>query len=181
MTRADTTEVAEQFASSAGPTDQDRRLTHGVTVAAAGIGPIGIAARVLVGLTLIGLALFWRDPASDDAVLGLVVFPSIVIALVAIRARRSPAPVRAIGPVGHLLNAVVFVPMFFIPATAGAAFIFYGVSMLVAATGRTGGCEVTAISNTLLDRDDQVGCAVFAPVDIAEARLGRRAPTGEPS
>lgn len=45
--------------------------------------------------------------------------------------------------------------------------------MLVAAFRRSGGCEVTAISNALLGRDDQVGCALFAPVDLAEAQVRR--------
>ncbi|MGH2989615.1 MAG: hypothetical protein ACRDMA_07090 [Solirubrobacterales bacterium] len=143
------------------------------------IGPLGVAARVVVGLALIGLALFWRDPSWWDAGLGLIVFPAFVFALVALRARRSPAPLRAVGPSGHLLNAVVFVPLFLFPATAGAAFLFYGSSMLVAATRRSGGCEITAISNTLLDRDDQVGCMLFAPVDIAEDRLRRSTATSE--
>jgi hypothetical protein len=45
--------------------------------------------------------------------------------------------------------------------------------MLVAAARRGGGCEVTAISNALLQRDDQLGCPLFAPLDVAEARLKR--------
>ena len=45
--------------------------------------------------------------------------------------------------------------------------------MLVAAVRRSGGCELTAISNAVLDRDDQVGCVLFAPIDLTEARLRR--------
>jgi hypothetical protein len=137
------------------------------------IGPAGISARLAVGLGLIALALFWRDPAWSDVLLGLIVLPVIVVALTAWRARRSPALLRATGPIGHLFNAAVFVPLFLLPATAGAAFLFYGSSMLVAARRRGGGCEVTAISNTVLGRDDQVGCMIFAPIDIAEAQLRR--------
>jgi hypothetical protein len=136
------------------------------------IGPIGIGVRLLVGALLIALALFWRDPSWRDAVLGLVLMPAIVLAALAVRARFAPAPLDATGPLGHLLNAAVFVPLFFIPATAGAAFLFYGASMLVAAARRSGGCEVTAISNLLLRRRDEVGCMLFAPVDIAESRSG---------
>ncbi len=33
------------------------------------------------------------------------------------------------------------------------------------------GCEVTAISNSILGRDDQVGCLVLSPVDDLERRL----------
>jgi len=34
-----------------------------------------------------------------------------------------------------------------------------------------GGCEVLAVSNWLLGRDDQVGCLIFSPLDALEARL----------
>ena len=139
------------------------------------IGPIGVVSRLVVGLLFIGLALFWRDPSWIDAALA-VALAAVVLGVAALRSRRGLAPLPATGPVGHLLNGVVFIPPFVLPATAGAAFLFYGASMLVAATRRAGGCEVTAISNTLLDRDDQVGCMLFAPVDIAEARL-RRSPS----
>jgi hypothetical protein len=150
---------------------------HRLTGAPAALGPVGITARVLGGLLLIGLALFWWDPTWGDAVFGLIVLPAVVVGLLALRARRSPAPLRATGPLGHLLNALMFVPLLVLPATAGGAALFYGASMIVAATRRGGGCEVTAISNTLLERDDEVGCMIFAPVDIIEARLRRAAST----
>jgi hypothetical protein len=63
--------------------------------------------------------------------------------------------------------------LFVIPATVGAALLFYGASMIVAALRRAGGCEVTALSNALLHRDDQVGCVLFAPIDLAEQRARR--------
>jgi hypothetical protein len=134
------------------------------------IGPIGVFARIAVGITLISLALFWRDPSWTDALIGLVVMPHVVIAGLALRARHVRKSLRATGPLAHVANAAVFVPLFAHPATAGGAFLFYGGSMLVAAARRTGGCEVTAISNAALDRDDQVGCVLFAPIDFAEAR-----------
>ena len=43
--------------------------------------------------------------------------------------------------------------------------------MLVAAAYGYAGCEVLAVSNWLLRRDDQIGCAVFWPVDTMEARV----------
>jgi hypothetical protein len=142
------------------------------------IGPLGVASRLVVGVLLIGLAVFWRDPSWTDLALALAL-AAIFVCAGALLAQAGSAPVRATGPVGHLLNAAVFVPLFIIPATAGAAFLFYGASMLVAATRRSGGCEVTAISNAVLDRDDQVGCMIFAPVDIVEARLRRRPSASE--
>jgi hypothetical protein len=138
------------------------------------IGPVGRIARLAVGLGLIGLALFWNEAGWRDALLGLAVLPAIVVALAALRTRWSPRPLRATGPFGHGLNAAVFIPLFLVPATVGAAFLFYGASMIAAAVLRAGGCEVTALSNALLRRDDQVGCVLFAPIDLVEQR-GRAA------
>ena len=56
-----------------------------------------------------------------------------------------------------------------------AAALFYGSMALVAGLQGNGGCEITAISNWLRGRDDQVGCPVFAPFD-ASTRM--QAPTG---
>jgi hypothetical protein len=49
-----------------------------------------------------------------------------------------------------------------------AALIFYGTTMLVAAGRGHPGCEVLAISNWVLGRDDQVGCLLFEPIDRRE-------------
>ncbi len=49
--------------------------------------------------------------------------------------------------------------------------------MLLAALRGYAGCEVLAVSNWLLGRDDQIGCAVFWPVD----HLERRPPTEGPA
>jgi hypothetical protein len=43
-------------------------------------------------------------------------------------------------------------------------------SMLLAAPRSYAGCEVLAVPNWLLRRDDQVGCVLFAPVDALERR-----------
>jgi hypothetical protein len=135
------------------------------------IGPGGRLARLVVGLTFIGLALFWRDPDWKDFVLGLMVAPLFVIGLFAFRARRVGRPLRATGPLGHFANLIILIPLFALPATSGAALLFYGASMLFAAARAAGSCEVTAISNAVLGRDDQVGCPLFWPVDAAEAKF----------
>ena len=57
--------------------------------------------------------------------------------------------------------------------TSGAAFLFYGASMLVAAARGYAGCEVLAVSNWLLRRDDQVGYMVLSPIHQLERGLGR--------
>jgi hypothetical protein len=156
-------------------TDSALRRAGGGLTECRRMGPAGVLARVAAGVTLVLLALFWRDPTWTDAIVGLLVFPHAVTALLALRARFAPRALRATGPLGHLANAAIFVPLFAHPATAGAAFLFYGGSMLIAAARRSAGCEVTAISNAVLDRRDEIGCLLFAPVDLAEARL-RRSP-----
>jgi hypothetical protein len=117
----------------------------------------------------VAAALWWRDPNWADVVVGLVVLPAVAVGLLGWRARRRPDRLEAISPAAHCLNVVLFMPLFFVPATAGGAFLFYGVSMFVAAWRRSGGCEVTAIANAVLGRDDQVGCVLFGPLDAAEA------------
>jgi hypothetical protein len=73
--------------------------------------------------------------------------------------------------------ALTFIPEYnrAIDVTGDAAVIFVGTSMLLAAARGYAGCEVLAISNWVLRRDDQVGCIVFAPVDLAESQLRRQA------
>jgi len=73
------------------------------------------------------------------------------------------------------LNAAVFLALYLTPsyapaleATSDAALIFYGASMLLAAVRGYAGCESLAVSNWILDRDDQVGCVLFAPLDLVE-------------
>ena len=138
-----------------------------------GIGPVGTAARLLVGALLLGsvvqghLAHGWH---LSSWALGLVVFPSLVLALQWLRARRTPTPLEATGPVSHAVNLAVFLTLYLMEATSDAALIFYGTSMLLAALRGDAGCEVLAVSNWLLRRDDQSGCAVFWPVDYLERR-----------
>ena len=70
--------------------------------------------------------------------------------------------------------------LFIIPFTREAALIFYGASLLLAAARGYAGCEILAITNWVLRRDDQVGCVVFSPIDEVEARVtvGKRAVSG---
>jgi hypothetical protein len=136
---------------------------------AGAIGPMGIGARIAVGFVFIAAALWWRDPTWVDVIVGLVVLPAAAIGLLGWRARVRPDRLEALSPTAHCLNVMLFLPLFFIPATAGGAFFFYGMSMFIAALRRTGGCEVTAVANAVLGREDQVGCVLFSPIDTAEA------------
>ena len=130
------------------------------------IGPWGTTARVVVGAALlVGAVLI--GIGTLDAALGLVVFPLVVLAFVAIRGRDA-TPVRLTGAGGHCINCAVLVAAFVLLPVA--ALLFYGISLLVAAARGYGGCEIFAISNWLRRRDDRIGCPVFLPVDRAERR-----------
>jgi len=55
-----------------------------------------------------------------------------------------------------------------------AAALSYGASLLVAAWRAQPGREITAVPNVILERDDQIGCPLFWPVDEVEARTRSR-------
>lgn len=143
------------------------------------IGSVGTAARLLVGLALLASVLQGQllegpfRPASW--LLGLVGFPAVLLGWQWWRARRGRPRLLATGPLGHALNIAVFLALYLTPVyapalrfTSDAALLFYGTSMVLAALRGYAGCEVLAVSNWLLRRDDQVGCVVFWPVDQLE-------------
>ena len=142
------------------------------------IGRWGTAARLVVGVALLGDVAFghWsRGFHPAPWLLGLLGLPAVLLALQWARARRGRPPLRATGPAGHAVNCAFFLGLYLTPqyapalsVTSDAALIFYGASMLLAAARGYGGCEVLAVSNWLLHRDDQVGCPLFAPIDHAE-------------
>jgi hypothetical protein len=142
------------------------------------IGPVGTTARIAVGALLLGSVAHGHlargfHPAAWA--LGLVGFPAVLVGLQWLRARRSPTPLEATGPVGHALNLAVFLVLYLLEPTSDAALSFYGASLWLAALRGDAGCEVLAVANWLLHRDDQVGCAVFWPIDQLEHhRTGRR-------
>jgi hypothetical protein len=138
-----------------------------------GIGILGTAARAVVGSLLLG-SVAWghlqRGFHPTPWLLGLLGFPAVLLAWQWLRARWAPARLQATGPVAHVLNLAVFLVLYLIPATQDAALVFYGTSMLLAALRGYAGCEVLAMPNWLLRRDDQVGCLLFAPVDHLDRR-----------
>ena len=138
----------------------------------------------MVGSVVLGHVRGDFDPLPF--VLGLVLFPSVVLGWQGWRARRNPERLVATGPVGHVLTVVVFLALYFtwwyapaLSALSDAALLFYGTSMLAAVAKGYGGCEVLAISNWILRRDDQVGCMLFAPVDRGEHQWRRYGEAGE--
>ena len=140
------------------------------------IGPLGTTARILLGGYMVGSVIeAGFDPL--EWVLGLLAFPAVLLAWQWLRARRTPRRLVAIGPVGHVLAIAAFLALWLTPdyasglsVTSDAALIFFGLSMLLAAVRGYAGCEVLAVSNWLLGRDDQMGCMVFAPLDHVERR-----------
>jgi hypothetical protein len=137
------------------------------------IGPIGTAARVIVGLWMTGSVVQGHLAGGfhlSSWVLGLLGFPALLLAWQWLRARRTPTRLEATGPVAHALNLAVFLGLYLLEFTSDAALLFYGASMLLAALRGYAGCEVLAVSNWLLRRDDQIGCAVFWPIDHLERR-----------
>jgi hypothetical protein len=147
------------------------------------LGPWGRGARVLVGGYLLWEVLGSPVPDRVDGslVLGALGFPTILLAWQWRRSRRHPEQLRATGPVASVVNLAVVAALYstpwYLPAlsvTSDAAMIFYGASMLLAAARGYAGCEVLAVSNWVLRRDDQIGCLVFAPVDALERRRNRR-------
>jgi hypothetical protein len=139
-----------------------------------GIGPLATALRVMVALGLLYLAGGADGPSWDvdwyDVVGGLAVLPGVTILLGLVARRYASKPLRFTGPGGHAVNCAAIVGLVANPYTGGAATLFYAAMLLVAAWRGQPGCEITALSNWLLRRDDQVGCPLFGPIDAAEAR-----------
>jgi hypothetical protein len=143
------------------------------------IGVAGTLARVLVGVALVGSVVAGHLRAFHPLpwIVGLVVFPGVMLGWQMLRVRLSPGRLQATGPVAHVVNIAVFFALYLTPYyapplsfTRDAALLFYGTSMLLAAVRGHAGCEVLAISNWLLRRNDQIGCLLFLPVDTLETR-----------
>jgi hypothetical protein len=140
------------------------------------IGTFGTVARVLVGVAL--LVLVFADQPHEwawgvephELVLGLGVFPVVMVAIGLLARRYSDGPLRLTTTAGTTANCIVIVALFAIPYTTGAAALFYGPSLIVGALQGLPDCEATALSNLILRRDDQIGCPVFTPIDAWESR-----------
>ena len=106
-----------------------------------------------------------------EVALGLVAAPAALLGWQLVRLRWTNERLDATGPVGFALNLAIGTPFFMVEPTRDAALVFYGGSMLLAAVRGYAGCEILAISNWILRRDDQVGCVVFSPLDAVEERV----------
>jgi hypothetical protein len=153
------------------------------------IGSVGTMARVVLGLLLLAYGLVGGQVSVIHGVVrtgfepvsvavGVVAFPAVLLAWQWLRIRRDPTRFQATGPVATAINIIVFLALVLTPSyarpltfTSAAALVFYGASMLLAALRGYGGCEVLAVSNWILGRDDQIGCLVLSPIDSAERRM----------
>ncbi|WP_344215509.1 hypothetical protein [Kribbella sancticallisti] len=140
------------------------------------IGPWGTAARALAGAGGIALALVVPHErplldlagASSDVMgllFGLVVVPAALTLAVRSRGRNAPRLHLGHGAacLATLLTIVAaqFYPIAVILAVAGPL-------VLQAILGRAG-CELLAVPNLLLRRDDYLFCLPFSPIDTWEA------------
>lgn len=143
------------------------------------IGLIGTIARTFLGLLFLSPLLYGRFQWYE-LLIGLFGVPLLIIIFQRLRLIWNDTPLQATGLIGFVLNMLVFLafyltPVYFPPLgfTSNTVLIFYGVSMLLAAAKGYAGCEITAISNWILGRDDQVGCVIFSPIDAIEARFAK--------
>lgn len=146
------------------------------------IGPIGTASRAAGGALAVALPIIAWGIAWWDLAASVVAFPLIAGGASALVARvyRRYAPDRLERPdpifdgaacavLAIVIGAATLVT-FVTPADAVAIWVFFGASMLLAAAKGYGGCEVLAIPNLITGRRDQVGCMIYGPIDVAEAR-----------
>src|SRR5260370_4702285 len=130
----------------------------------------------------------WQ-PSLDAAAraIGLLGFPAVLITWQRMRLRRDQTRLEATGRLATAVNIIGFallIAISFVPAISYvgyAAFVFYGASMLLAAIRGYARCEVLAVSNWLLHRDDQSGCPVLSPLDLLEQPPPQSRPAAPPT
>ncbi len=154
------------------------------------IGPVGTITRIAGGLAAIGLPIALSGITWWDLGTALIVLPmTAILAAAAVTApyRRSGVNIpRASATEAWVRSAVALAlvvgigtPLTFVsPVDGTAIWIFIGLSLLIAAFRGDGGCEVIALPNALTGRRDPIGCVVYAPIDVVEARR-RRGQGGE--
>jgi len=152
------------------------------------IGPIGTAARVAGGLIAIAVPIALSGVTWWDVGAAFVLLPlTAALAAAGLTWFSSDRPPRrrdgrsGLEPwvrsslVLVIVIAVDVVATYVTPLDgAGALFIFFGVSLLVAAVRGDAGCESVAIPNAFVGRRDATGCLLYAALDAVEARRSGR-------
>lgn len=106
-------------------------------------------------------------PTTVELLVGLVAAPAAVVILLAARGPRA-SELRLHQPWAHAANVLVIAA--FVGVSPTGASLFYGSSMVLAAWSGIGACEVFVLSNLIRNRDDQLACPLFSPVDRFENR-----------
>lgn len=150
------------------------------------LGPIGTAARAIAGGVLILVPIASDGLARWDAVAALIVLPALSVALDRLLAAGVTRLSEATGRLAsaatrtwsvHLSALVLILASataltYVTPIDAGAIWLFFGVSFVVAAIRGDAGCEAVAIPNAIFRRRERTGCVVFLLVDSLEGRSG---------
>jgi hypothetical protein len=148
------------------------------------LGPIGTAARAIAGGLLILVPIASDGLARWDAFGALIVLPALSLALGQLLAagvtRLAEVTGRLASDVTRTwsvhLSALVLILVsataltYVTPIDAGAIWLFFGVSLVVAAVRGDAGCEAVAIPNAIFRRRERIGCVVFVLVDSLEGR-----------
>jgi hypothetical protein len=149
------------------------------------IGPIGTAARLVLGVFFVGIIVGGQLMTSGHLspitwVLGLLGFPALVLAWHFWRVRHHPSRFSDTSPLGFVLSLALPLACYliglYVPAlwfTSDATLIFVGSSMVLAGFRGSAGCDFLAFSNWLLHRTDQIACAIWTPIDALEQRRSR--------
>jgi hypothetical protein len=149
------------------------------------IGALGTGIRLVVASILIVVPIMMAGFAPWDLIGALVVFPLMAVGI----DRLLTDGIKRVGPPAlsarssglaaiWYLNVAVLVLVlalaigltYVTPIDGGAIWLFFGLSMFLAAARGDAGCEVLALENALTGRRDPVGCIAFAPLDALEAR-----------
>jgi len=143
------------------------------------IGRTGTLTRLGVGGALIGLAfagVLHEGVTWYEGLAGIVGMPVAVLLVHASTVRVLGRRFAATGGLGFCVNFALGAVLFSVDATRDIAALFYGSAMLLAAARGYAGCEILAVSNLVLRRQDQVGCVLFSPLDEVEAHLSNASP-----
>jgi|SRR5918992_4842758 hypothetical protein len=162
------------------------------------IGTVGTTIRIAIGVLFVGVALAvdyptggitWWDVAAVVVGLPLLAVGAAVVVNAAYRrrpelTRRARTPWSASQAAAAVVVIVVVLAVgtaltFLSPVDRIALWLFFGLSMVVAGVRGYDGCEILAIPNTILRRNDAIWCPLYTPVDAAEDPVTQ--PGGQPS
>ena len=96
------------------------------------IGMVGTFGRACLGCFFLYTAYLY-GVGLLDVVLGIIIFPVVLLLWQQWRSRQTVEPLNATGPIGFVVNFAIAIILFSIPITRVATLIFYGISLFLAA------------------------------------------------